>query len=277
MQRRILIAYVPVLHEGYRQFFEKYSGAELYIFGPEITSRFRVLGKEIRELSPDLMQKAIEALDIFTSVHVLDAETAGTFNMSDIEIVLPDEDVSRELVTELFPKAQTAFESVFLRWDKHNALAERPVVPKDSVAREEVHKRLMGTAAKEAERSSDIWRHIGAVIAKNGEPILVGHNAHVPSEHTPYVNGDPRSNFHKGEHIELSTALHAEAALIAEAARKGVSLEGTDMYLTVFPCPPCAKLVAYAGIKNLYCDGGYAILDGEQVLKAKGVSIYFVD
>ena len=93
----------------------------------------------------------------------------------------------------------------------------------------------------------------------------------------PYVNGDPRNNFHKGDHIEISTAIHAEAQMIAEAARKGVSLEGADMYVTVFPCPPCAKLIAFSGIKNLYCGGGYGVLDGEAVLKSKDVKIFFVE
>ena len=49
------------------------------------------------------------------------------------------------------------------------------------------------------------------------------------------------------------------------------------MYVTVFPCPPCAKLIAYSGIKRLYCGGGYAVLDGEEVLKSNGVEIYFVE
>ena len=49
------------------------------------------------------------------------------------------------------------------------------------------------------------------------------------------------------------------------------------MYVTTFPCPTCAKLIAYSGIKKLYAGGGYAVLDGELVLKAKGVKIIFVE
>lgn len=275
---RTLVAYVPVLHEGYRRFFEKYVGPkELYIFGPEITARYRPLTKEIRQLDPALMKRAVDALGIFEYVAILDVATAESFNTPDRELTLPDEDVSRELAAEFFPLAQKTLDPIFLRWDKHNALAERPVVPEAQIARGELHTRLMRRADEEAKKSSDIWRHVGALVARDGEPLLVAHNTHVPSEHMPYVNGDPRSNFSKGISIELSTSIHAEAGVVAEAARRGLSLEGSDMYVTVFPCPPCAKLIACAGIKNLYCGGGYGVLDGEEILKSVGVSIYFVE
>jgi len=122
--------------------------------------------------------------------------------------------------------------------------------------KEELHRHFLAEAEAEAEKSSDIWRHVGAVLVRNGEALLTAHNQHLPHAQTPYENGDPRNAFHKGDHIEISTAIHAEAALIAEAARKGIATEECDMYLTVFPCPPCAKLIARSGISTLYCGGG---------------------
>ena len=65
----------------------------------------------------------------------------------------------------------------------------------------------------------------------------------------------------------------AEAGMIAEAAKKGVSLEGTEMYVTDFPCPVCAKQIAYSGVKKLYYTKGYSVLDGERILKDNGVRI----
>src|ERR1700749_800231 len=112
---RTLVAYVPVLHEGYRRFFEKYDGEkELYIFGQEITPEFSWLSKEIRELNPELMQKSIETLGIFKNVHVLDLNTLQQFNVEDKEIILPDEDISRSLAERYFPKASVSFDPIFL-------------------------------------------------------------------------------------------------------------------------------------------------------------------
>lgn len=272
------VAYVPVLHEGYRRFFESKEGEkELYIFGPEITKEFSWLAKEIRQLDPVLMQKAIVALGIFKKVIILDAARAEELNTANHIIILPDEDISRDLAEKYFPKAQKEFSPIFLRWDKHNSIAEKPVLSSDKITTEEFHRTVLKQTEAESGKSSDHWRHVGAAIVKDGEVILVDHNHHVPSDHTPYVHGDPRNNFHKGDHIEISTAIHAEAALIAEAARKGIPLEGADMYVTVFPCPPCAKLIAHSGIKILYCGGGYGVLDGEEVLNAAGVKILFVE
>lgn len=275
---KTLVAYVPVLHEGYRRFFEKHAGPkELYIFGPDITAQFPVLGKEIRELEPGLMQKAVQSLDIFQEVRVLDEQKAHELDAPGKQIILPDEDVSRELAQKYFPKANLTFDPIFLRWDKHNSVKERPVSGVLSITSEDLHRKFIQLAEMEAGKSSDIWRHVGAVLVKDGTPVLTAHNAHLPSPHTPYVNGDPRNNFHKGDHIEISTGFHAEASLIAEAARRGIPLEGADLYVTVFPCPPCAKLIAYSGVKNLYCGGGYGVLDGEDILKGRGVAIIYVD
>jgi dCMP deaminase len=49
------------------------------------------------------------------------------------------------------------------------------------------------------------------------------------------------------------------------------------MYVTDFPCPPCAKLIAGAGIAKLYFRSGYAVLDGQEVLEAAGVELLKVD
>ena len=79
--------------------------------------------------------------------------------------------------------------------------------------------------------------------------------------------------FKKGRHIELTTDQHAESVVISEAAKKGIALEGADLYMSTFPCPPCAKLVAAAGIRRCYFSSGYAMLDGERILKDRGVEI----
>jgi dCMP deaminase len=76
---------------------------------------------------------------------------------------------------------------------------------------------------------------------------------------------------------DLSTAIHAEAAVIAAAARDGAGLAGADLYTTTFPCPACARLIAAAGFRRCFFAGQYSVLDGEQTLRASGVSLIWVD
>ncbi len=273
-----VVAYVPVLHDGYLKFFESVApNSSLYLVGPELKDLFPELKKEIREMPVEKAKKAIESLSIFSTIEILALSNLPLLNCSEEDIFLPDETVSRTLAERYFPQARTRFSPIFLRWDKHNATKEKPVVPDEMISKEELHKRVLIDAAAEGALSSDIWRHVGALVFKDGREILRAHNEHVPTEHAPYINGDPRNYFHKGEGMEYSSAIHAEAGIIAQAAKEGIVLKGAEMFITVFPCPPCAKLIARSGIKTLYCGGGYGVMDGQDILKDAGVKIFFVE
>ncbi|EKE19439.1 MAG: hypothetical protein ACD_9C00018G0003 [uncultured bacterium] len=272
--KKAIIAYVPVLHEGYRQFFEKHCGdGDLYILGNEIISEFSHLSKEIRQLDPELVKKGVKSWNIFENVFILDLKILEGIIEKKSTIVMPREDVMVRLWEKYFPKHEVFLDSIFLRWDKHNTVTENPINPDINISKEEFDKKMIALTEEESEKSSDWWRMIGSVVVKDGKIILVTHNEHLPSEHSPYVNGDPRNNFHKGVHLELGTSIHGEARAIADAAKKGIPLEGAEIYVTTFPCPPCAKLIACSGIKKIYYKFGYGVLDGESILKEFGVEI----
>ncbi|EKD58537.1 MAG: hypothetical protein ACD_56C00106G0003 [uncultured bacterium] len=272
--KKAVIAYVPVLHEGYRQFFEKHNAdADLYILGNEIISEFTHLAKEIRQLDPEFIKKGIESWNIFENVYILDKKLLEEIIENKPTIVMPKEDVMIRLWENNFPKHEVFLDSIFLRWDKHNTVTENNINPDVKISSEEFDKKMIALADCEAEKSSDWWRVVGSIIVKDEKIILTSHNHHLPSEHTPYANGDPRNNFHKGVHLELGTSIHGEAGAIAEAAKQGISLEGSEIYVSTFPCPPCAKLIACSGIKKIYYRSGYGVLDGENILKQYGVEI----
>lgn len=276
--KKIVLAYVPVLHEGYRRFFDKYKGAKLILLGDEIKEKFVPLVKDIRALPVDLIKKSIETWGIFSTIKVANIDYLKKVSSFKEMLVVPDEDIMHELRKQYFSKfKKVEFDTIFLRWDKHKSTAEQAVDIDQKISKEKFDKDILKLLASEAKKSSDFWRGIGAAIIKNKKVILKTHNRHVPSEHTPYVNGDPRSDFHKGINIEISTAIHAEAYLISQSAEKGIVLKGASMYVSTFPCPPCAKLIAYSGIKKLYYRGGYGVLDAESILKSRGVEIIFVD
>lgn len=51
--------------------------------------------------------------------------------------------------------------------------------------------------------------------------------------------------------IEFYREVHAEAAAVADAARRGVTIQGSTLYVTTFPCHDCAKLLLAAGIRSV--------------------------
>jgi dCMP deaminase len=98
----------------------------------------------------------------------------------------------------------------------------------------------------------------------------------MPSEHSPYALGDIRDFIKAGEMSDLSSSLHSEKVIITMAARKGIPLEGTSLYVSTFPCSDCANWVACSGIKKVFFGGGHASFQGEDVLRSFGVELVYV-
>jgi dCMP deaminase len=270
----VVVAYVPVVHEGYRRFLERHAaGRNMYVMGRELHSDLRPLAKDVRALEPQDAARALHALGIAESVEVLDAAGAEALVAAGEDLILPAEDVSYAVVERCFPRAAVRYDPAFLRWDKTKTVQLLDPRPERIAYEDEALQQLADAAEDEAARSLDWWRRVGAALRFADGTVAAAHNEHHPHPHAPYAAGDPRANFSRGVELELSTATHAEAALIAQAARDGRATLGGEIYVTDFPCPPCAKLIAGAGIRRLFYRRGYAVLDGQDVLDAAGVEV----
>jgi dCMP deaminase len=284
---RCVVAYVPVLHEGYRRFLERHGeGVPLHLIGPHLYEDYRPLAKDIRALPAELAASAIAAWGVCSEVSVLDPQSATALAERAPSIVMPAEDVSYRLAERFFGRCEVLFDTVFLRWDRTKTAQLLQPQARATVSVEQLLAELGATAddagpiaelgreaGDAAMRSVDWWRRVGASMRLASGETMSATNVHNPHPLSPYAAGDPRANLHKGVALELSTATHAEARLIADAARGGRATEGAVMFVTDFPCPPCAKLIAAAGVAKLYFIEGYAVLDGQDVLDAAGVEI----
>jgi dCMP deaminase len=266
-----------VIHAGYEALFGRHrDAAEALLLGSSFAEDFPVMRKEIRALTPASAQRYLAPeFPVVRVVERTDLPAAITAST----LVVPDEEMMRAVVAAhgLGEGRTLLLERTFLRWDRSWSLAQRPASHDGSVTVDELSRSLALRAACEARLSSDWWRQVGAVAVRDGAILAVAHNEHRPTEYSPYIQGDPRNDFSRGVHIELSTAIHAEAAIVARAARTGMSLDGADLYVSTFPCPGCARLVAEAGFRRCYFAGPYAMLDGDTVLRAAGVELVWVD
>ncbi len=274
----VIVVYVPVLHEGYLQLFKNHPEAkELFLFGDDVIAEFSHLDRDIRRISPELVKKAVEAWGIFDKVEILTKEKIKELTESKTTLVVSDDDLTQELIEKYFNKNPVEKDTIFLRWDKKTSIIEAAVNPDGKVSSEEFDQKMIALCKEEAKKSKDWWRRVGVIVIKEGKIIKEQHNEYVPVDQIANVEGDPRGNFKSGIHIESSLALHAEAAIVAWAAKEGISLKGATIYAETFPCPPCAKQLAYSGIKTLYYRTGYKVLDAERILKSQGVEIIFVE
>ena len=116
---------------------------------------------------------------------------------------------------------------------------------------------LLRNAKDWAERSTCLRKRVGAVIAYEGRPLSIGYNGAPPN--LPHCTPETCTPDHP-----CFRAIHAEANAIAWAARKGVSTEGANLYVTVSPCNECAKLIIAAGIVEVHFIEKYR--DGTPIL-----------
>ncbi len=80
-------------------------------------------------------------------------------------------------------------------------------------------------------QSLPMERRLQELLGPGGDPILSGAGINNLLEHGRIV--------------------HAEMAAIADAARRGLSLEGSTLYTTTFPCHVCARHVVAAGARRV--------------------------
>lgn len=275
----IAICHIPVIHRGYLDFVRdceakgvtKLFLVDLPFLAPNDEFDYLVRKNSLHALSASDIKQALEQ---YTNIPVviLNDSTIAEVQSSDDEILMPKEDISTFLAEKYLSNQVISYVDVFLRWNREN-LGETKEPDVRATDLPEFVTTVFHQVLEEATKSADWWRNVGAALVKNGEVIALAHNDHMPFEQLPNVFGDARALFKKGVNINYGTASHAEVGVIAEAARKGISPEGAELFLTDFPCPYCARLIAKAGVKKIYFLKGYAVLEGDEFLKGEGVEL----
>ena len=86
---------------------------------------------------------------------------------------------------------------------------------------------------------------VGAVIADYKNSVVsVGYNGYPRNSNDEFPGRNERPT-------KYFFTVHAEANAVSDAARKGVSLNDCTIYVTLFPCSDCAKLIIQSGIKKV--------------------------
>lgn len=134
---------------------------------------------------------------------------------------------------------------------------------------------FMGIAILSGMRSKDPNTQVGACIVSSDNKILsMGYNGFpigCSDDDFPWCReGDPLDNkYFYTTHSELNAILNY----------RGGTLEGSKLYVTLFPCNECAKAIIQAGIRtvvydcNKYADAPSTIAS-RRMLDAAGVKYY---
>ena len=130
---------------------------------------------------------------------------------------------------------------------------------------------FMGVALLSSYRSKDPNTKVGACIVNQQKRIIgIGYNGF------PYGCSDDEFPWERnGDYLDCKYpyVVHAEPNAILNST---TSLENAILYVTLFPCNECAKLIIQAGIKEIvYMDDKYCGTDtdvaSKRMLDAAGV------
>ena len=109
---------------------------------------------------------------------------------------------------------------------------------------------FMGVAALAGMRSKDPNTQVGAcIVSENNKILSMGYNG--------FPRGCSDEDFpwaREGDLLDTKYPFVTHSELNAILNYRGGSLEGTKLYVSLFPCNECAKAIIQAGIRTVVYD-----------------------
>lgn len=119
----------------------------------------------------------------------------------------------------------------------------------------------------------------GCVIVKDRQILVTGYVGSPRGlPHCDDVGHMMKKVVHEDGHISQHCVrtIHAEQNAISQAARKGISLSDSTIYVRMTPCRTCAMMIINVGIKRVVCEKKYhAGAESEEMFKIAGVELSY--
>ena len=122
-----------------------------------------------------------------------------------------------------------------------------------------------------AQLSKAVRKKVGCVLVTPENVMLSSYNG------TPSGWDNCCEDVHTSEQFEYlvtrEDVIHAELNAILHAARQGVSIKGSTIYISLSPCLKCSAMIAQAGIKRVVYAEDYRDLSGVSKLRDRGIIV----
>lgn len=122
----------------------------------------------------------------------------------------------------------------------------------------------MQTALLHSKLSRANRKHVGAVLVTKQGVTLTGFNGTAAG--LPNACEDASGN-------TLLHVIHAELNCVLKAAKEGISVVDSTMYITLSPCQQCAGMLIQAGVNRVVYLEQYRCTDGIALLEQSGVRV----
>ena len=132
---------------------------------------------------------------------------------------------------------------------------------------------FMEFAKLAARRTTCMRRSVGCILVRDRQILTTGYNGAPRGLKHCKETGCMREDLKipSGERQELCRGLHAEHNAIIQAARVGVSIDGSTLYCTTRPCSICARMIINAGIREVFYLEGYDDKLADELLAEAGI------
>jgi dCMP deaminase len=131
----------------------------------------------------------------------------------------------------------------------------------------------MQTAYLFATLSKAVRAKVGAVLVTETGVTISGVNG-TPSGTDNNCENTRWNHLTKShELVTKQEVIHAELNCILKAAKEGVSVTNSSLFVTLSPCLSCAAMIKQAGIRKVYFREQYRDNSGVQYLRDTGVEV----
>jgi dCMP deaminase len=117
----------------------------------------------------------------------------------------------------------------------------------------------------------------GTVIVKDKQILATGYvGSPVGFPHCDEAGHDLRKSFNEDGTISQHCVrtIHSEQNAICQAAKRGISIEGSTVYTRMTPCRTCAMLLINCGVARIYCQRKYHTgTESDKMFKKAGIKI----
>ena len=129
---------------------------------------------------------------------------------------------------------------------------------------------LLNEVFNAAKRSTCLRLQVGAVLVREGRPILAGYNGSLSG----FPHCTPESC---NRDISCKNTVHAEVNVIYFAARHGIATAGAALWCTDSPCKICAEAIIQAGITEVVFQRKYRDVFPISLLLQANVQVRHLD
>lgn len=149
---------------------------------------------------------------------------------------------------------------------------------KRKIKRPTIHEYFMKIALVVSERATCRRHSVGAIIVKNKMVISTGYNGAPKGARDCLELGCLRDKLgiKSTKRAEICRAVHAEQNAIIQASSKGLDITDSTMYCTHSPCIICAKMMANAGIGEIFVFQKYSDPTFKKLFRELKIKINFL-